>query len=165
MAGTGTEIQENRNIKIFVDADACPVKEEVCRVAKRHGVNVTFIANSGMWIPDAPGVEMVLVDNGFDAADNWIVEHVESQDIVVTDDIPLAARCIEKGTHALNSKGRVFTEASIGDTLANRNLLSQLREHGLVTGGPAPFGKKDRSCFLQRLENLVCACRKGQQNV
>ena len=144
---------------IFVDADACPVKNEVCRVAERHGLSVKFVANTGMGVPEVPRVEMIVVGNGFDEADDWIVDHVSARDIVVTEDIPLAARCLAKGVHVLSSKGREFTEASIGGALANRNFLSQLREHGLVTGGPAPFEKKDRSQFLQRLENLVCACR------
>ena len=145
--------------EIFVDADACPVKDEICRVAKRHGLNVKVIANTAMWVPDAASVQMIVVSDGFDAADDWIVEHVSARDIVVSDDIPLAARCLKKGAHVLSSKGREFTEASIGGALANREFLSQLREHGLVTGGPAPFEQKDRSRFLQRLENLVCACR------
>ena len=159
MADSVSGEQESGAPCIFVDADACPVKDEVCRVAGRHGLNVKFIANSAMWVSDAAWVEMVVVGNGFDEADDWIVEHASDRDIVVTDDIPLAARCIEKGAHVLSSKGREFTEASIGGALANRNFLSQLREHGLATGGPAPFEKKDRSQFLQCLENLICACR------
>lgn len=147
---------------ILVDADACPVKDEVYRVAKRHGLNVKVIANTSMWVPDVPTVERIVVSDGFDAADDWIVEHVAADDIVVSDDIPLAARCIKKGARVLNAKGHEFNEASIGDALANRELLSQLREHGLIGGGPAPFEPKDRSRFLQTLENLVRACRDGQ---
>lgn len=144
---------------LFVDADACPVKNEVCRVAKRHGWPVVFVANSGMWVPDTGQVELVVVGDGFDAADDWIVEHAAPRDIVVSDDIPLAARCLKKGARALNAKGREFTEASIGGALANREFLSQLREHGLSSSGPAPFSPKHRSQFLQTLENLICACR------
>jgi len=147
---------------IFIDADACPVKDEVYRVAKRHGLNVKVIANTSMWVPDVPTVERIVVSDGFDAADDWIVEHVGAHDIVVSDDIPLAARCIKKGARVLNAKGRELTEASIGDALANRELLSQLREHGLISGGPAPFDSKDRSRFLQSLENLIHACRDGR---
>lgn len=147
---------------IFVDADACPVKDEVYRVARRHGLNVKVIANTSMWVPDTPTVERIVVSDGFDAADDWIVEHVGARDIVVSDDIPLAARCIKKGARVLNAKGRELTETSIGDALANRELLSQLREHGLIGGGPAPFEPKDRSRFLQSLENLVRACRDGR---
>ena len=161
MDGFASKDQEIGATVIFVDADACPVKDEIGRVAKRHGLNVKFVANTGMGVPDIPFVEMIVVGNGFDEADDWIVDRAGTRDIVVTDDIPLAARCLVKGAHVLGSKGREFTEASIGGALANRNFLSQLREHGLATGGPAPFEKKDRSRFLQQLENLVCACRKG----
>ena len=145
--------------EIYVDADACPVKNEVCRVSVRHGLCVKFVANTRMGLPDVPGVERIVVGNGFDEADDWIVDHVRERDLVITDDIPLAARCLAKGVHVLGSKGRVFTEASIGDALATRTFLSQLRDQGVNTGGPAPFGPKDRSRFLQQLENLLCACR------
>ena len=110
-----------------------------------------------MWTPDADWVELVVVSDGFDAADDWIVEHVAERDIVVTDDIPLASRSLQKGAKALSPKGRIFTEASIGDALATREMLSQLRDHGLVSGGPAPFQPKDRSQFLQRLDTMVRA--------
>ena len=148
--------------EIFVDADGCAVKEEVYRVAQRYGVHVTLVANSRMHVPDGDWAELILVDDGFDAADDWIVEHAGEKDIVITTDIPLAARCLEKGARALGPKGRVFTEASIGDALADRELRSQLREHGTITGGPAPFGKRDRSRFLQRLDDLVQACQRGK---
>ena len=148
--------------EIFVDADGCPVKEEVYRVARRYGLHVTLVANSRMHVPDGDWVESILVDDGFDAADDWIVEHAGEKDIVITTDIPLAARCLENGSRALGPKGRVFTQASIGDALADRELRSQLREHGTTTGGPAPFGKRDRSRFLQRLDDLVQACRKEE---
>ena len=146
-----------------MDADACPVKEEVYRVAKRHGLQVKLVANAGMWLPEGVAVEMIVVGGGFDAADDWIVEHAGPHDIVVSDDILLAARCLGKGAAVLNAKGREFTEESIGEALANREFLSQLREHGLASGGPAPFGAKDRSRFLQCLETLVRACRKRAQ--
>jgi hypothetical protein len=146
--------------ELFVDADACPVKDEVYRVAKRHGLTTKIVANSRMWVPDAAGVEMIIVGDGFDAADDWIVEHAGARDIVVSDDILLAARCLEKGVRVLNARGHEFTEESIGGALANREFLSQLREHGLASGGPAPFEQKDRSRFLQGLENLVRACLK-----
>lgn len=148
--------------RIYVDADGCPVKDEVYRVAGRYGVKVTVVANSSMRVPEGDGIDFVLVDDGFDAADDWIVERVGAKAIVVTADIPLAARCIEKGARALGPKGRVFTEESIGGALADREVASQLREHGVMTGGPAPFGKKDRSRFLQRLDDLINAClREG----
>lgn len=144
---------------IYVDADGCPVKDEIYRVAKRYEVPVTLVANSWMHTPNEVAIEFVQVDDGFDAADDWIVEQVKTNEIVITTDIPLAARCLKKGARVLGPKGRIYTEESIGDTLANREVSSQLREHGLMTGGPAPFGKKDRSRFLQRLDDTIHACR------
>ncbi len=140
---------------IIVDADGCPVKEEVYRVARRHGLDVTLVSNSWMRVPQADGVKLVMVEGDFNAADDWIAEHVTGDDIVVTGDIPLASRCLQKGARALGPKGRIFTDASIGDALATRALMSHLRECGARTGGPAPFGKKDRSRFLRELEELV----------
>lgn len=110
-----------------------------------------------MRVPESALVELVVVSDAFDAADDWIVEHVTGKDVVVTDDIPLASRCLKKGTQAISPKGRIFTDASIGDALATREMLSQLRDHGLVSGGPAPFQQKDRSRFLQRLDTMVRA--------
>jgi hypothetical protein len=147
--------------RIYVDADGCPVKDEIYRVAKRHEIRVTLVANSWMRTPDDPDIELVQVDDGFDAADDWIVEQVATNEIVVTADIPLAARCIEKGARVLGPKGRVYTEDSIGGALANREVASQLREHGMMTGGPAPFAKKDRSRFLQQLDVTIHACRRA----
>ena len=143
---------------VFVDADACPVKNEVYRVAERHGLDVKIIANTSMGVPGVASIELVVVSDGFDAADDWIVEHVGARDIVVSDDILLAARCLPKGAHVINARGHEFTEASIGDALANREFLSQLREHGLASGGPAPFEKKDRSRFLQHFDRLARIC-------
>lgn len=145
---------------ILVDADGCPVKDEVYRVAKRYGLRVTLVANAWMRVPEHDWIELVLVDSGFDAADDWIVDHVRERDIVVTADIPLAARCLKQGAAALGPKGRVFTEASIGEALATREILSHMREHGTMTGGPAPFATTDRSRFLQRLDELVHASRR-----
>ena len=144
---------------IYVDADACPVKEEIYRVAKRYEAPVTLVANSWMRTPDEAGIEFVQVGNGFDEADDWIVERVNRDEIVVTTDIPLAAQCLEKGARVVNPKGRVFSEESIGEALASREVSAQMREHGMMSGGPAPFGKTDRSRFLQRLDDLIHACR------
>lgn len=141
--------------EIFVDADGCPVKKEVYRVAQRYGLNVTLVANSWVETPKADWVKMIIVGHGLDAADDWIVEHVASGDIVISADIPLAARCLEKDARVLGPTGRVFTEDSIGEALASRELLSQLRELGTMTGGPAPFDRRDRSRFLQRLDEVI----------
>ncbi len=144
---------------IFVDADACPVKQEVYRVAGRHGLGVTLVSNSWMRTPLDDAIELVVVDGGLDVADDWIAEHVEEGDVVVTADIPLAARCLEKKARVLKPTGRVFTEDMIGEALASRELLSQLRDVGVVTGGPAPFEKRDRSRFLQNLEEAIRSVR------
>ena len=144
-------------IRIFVDADGCPVKAEVFRVAGRHGIRVFVVANSHIKIPQDELFELVHVEGRFDAADDWIAGESGGRDIVVTADIPLAARCIEKGSRVLDPKGRVFTEETIGDALASRELMAYLREMGNMTGGPPPFENKDRSRFLQRLEELIQA--------
>lgn len=141
--------------RIYVDADACPVKQEIYRVAERHGVPVVLVANSWMATPDAPWLELEVVGGGFDEADDWIVDHIGPNDLVVTADLPLAGRCLEKGAKALGHKGREFTPDNIGDLLATREILSDLRDTGTITGGPPPFEKKDRSAFLQKLENLL----------
>ncbi len=146
--------------EIFVDADGCPIKKEVYRVARRYGLNVTLVANSWVETPKADWVKLVIVDHGSDAADDWIVEHVTSGDIVISADIPLAARCLEKDARVLGPTGRVFTDDSIGEALASRELLSQLRELGTMTGRPAPFDRRDRSRFLQRLDETIQAGRR-----
>jgi len=143
---------------IYVDADACPVKNEVYRVAERLGVPVKIVANSGMYAPDKDWIACVIVGNAIDAADDWIAENAARNDVVVTDDIPLAARCIKNGARVLTPKGNEFTEESIGSALASREVMSHLREHGKIGGGPAPFQDKDRSRFLQRLDIIVRAC-------
>ncbi len=141
--------------RIYVDADGCPVKDEVYRVAGRYAIAVTLVANSRMRVPDSGNVMMEVVGDGFDEADDWIVDHVEPNDIVISGDIPLAGRCLKKGARVLGHKGRVFTEESIGEALATREFLSQMRETGVMTGGPAPFGPRDRSRFLDRLDALI----------
>jgi len=145
---------------VFIDADACPVKKEVYRVAERHGVRVKVVANTPMFVPEMPWIERVAVGDGFDAADDWIAANSGVRDVVVTDDILLAARCLGKGARVIGSRGREFTEASIGEALATREMLSQLREHGLAGGGPAPFEKKDRSRFLERFDAVLRAALK-----
>ena len=146
---------------IYVDADACPVKEETYRVADRHGLPVVLVANSWMRTPLHGRVELVVVEGGLDVADDWIVDRAGEGDIVVTADIPLAARCLERAALAVSPTGRRFTDEGIGDALATREMLSELREAGVVTGGPAPFSKKDRSRFLQELEAAVREAQRG----
>lgn len=152
-----------RTPQIFVDADACPVKQEVYRVAGRHGLRVTLVSNSWMRTPFEDWIELVVVAGGLDVADDWIAERVEEDDVVVTADIPLASRCLEKHARVLKPTGRVFTEDMIGEALATRELLSQLRDVGVATGGPAPFEKRDRSRFLQNLDEAIRGVFKGKK--
>ena len=142
---------------LYVDADGCPVKNEVYRVARRYRLKVYLVSNSRMRIPQEDLFELVIVNEQFNAADDWIVARVRDNDIVVSSDIPLAARCLKKGARVLDPKGRVFTKESIGDALANRELMAYLRDMGNITGGPAPFDKRDRSRFLQRLDDVIQA--------
>jgi uncharacterized protein YaiI (UPF0178 family) len=144
---------------IYIDADACPVKDEVYRVAGRYEWPVRVVANTPLRVPTAGRVELI-VCSGFGAADDWIAEQVGSGDIVVTADIPLAARCLEKSAAVIDAKGRVFTENDIGSALATRELMNDLRQGGTVTGGPAPMTPKDRSRFLSKLDQLVNAARR-----
>jgi uncharacterized protein YaiI (UPF0178 family) len=147
-------------LDVFIDADGCPVKDEVYRVAKRYGLHVFLVANSRMRVPEGDWLEQVLVGPELDAADDWIVEHVGADDIVITGDIPLASRCVHKGAKVLGLKGHPFTEDNIGGVLATRDLLTQLREQGAKTRGPDPFEKQDRSRFLQRLDEMVHSIRR-----
>jgi uncharacterized protein YaiI (UPF0178 family) len=151
-------------ITIYVDADGCPVKNEVYRVAKRYGLKVYLVSNSRMRIPQEELFELVIVDEQFNAADDWIVEQVRDDDIVVSADIPLAARCLGKGARVTDPKGRVFTKESIGDALANRELMAYLRDMGNMTGGPDPFEKRDRSRFLQRLDDIIQAAVRARKS-
>jgi uncharacterized protein YaiI (UPF0178 family) len=140
---------------IYVDADACPVKDEVARVAWRHGLVVTYVANSGLRPSRDPMIRNVIVPQGPDAADDWIVEHVAAGDIVVTADIPLARRTLDKGAVVLGPTGRPFTSDSIGMALAMRELNQHLRETGASRGLNAGFTARDRSAFLQALDEAV----------
>lgn len=145
---------------IYVDADACPVKDEIYRVAGRHGLTVLIVANSYINVPRDPLVERVVVSDGFDAADDWIAERVTRGDIVVTSDIPLASRCVKAGATVLGPTGKPFTEAGIGMALATRNLMQDLRAMGEVSGGPKPFSSKDRSAFLQALDGAIVRLKR-----
>ena len=148
---------------IIIDADACPVKQEVYRVAKRYRLKVILVSNSWMRIPDADWIELVIVDKGLNVADEWIVEHVNEDDIVISGDIPLASQCLKKGAFVIGTTGRPFTENNIGSVLATRDLLSDLREQGIMIGGPAPFNKQDRSRFLQCLDETIQTIRRKQK--
>jgi uncharacterized protein YaiI (UPF0178 family) len=142
-------------IAIYVDADACPVKPEVYRVAARHRVKVYVVANSFMQVPSDPLIERVVVGAGFDAADDWIAERARRGAIVITADIPLASRCVNAGADVIGPTGKPFSEASIGMALATRNLMEDLRAMGDITGGPKPFSQKDRSAFLSALDVAI----------
>ncbi|MFC2045384.1 YaiI/YqxD family protein [Chloroflexota bacterium] len=148
--------------EILVDADACPVKQEVYRVAKRYGLKVMLVANSPINIPEDDGISLLVVNDQLDAADDWIVDHATRNDIVITGDIPLAARCLKIGARVLGPKGGIFTETNIGDALATRDLMTHLRDIGIDTRGPASFKKRDRSLFLQSLDTVIRAIRDGK---
>ncbi|MCB1419702.1 MAG: YaiI/YqxD family protein [Notoacmeibacter sp.] len=140
---------------IYVDADACPVKAEILKVAERHGVAVTFVANSGLRPSRDPMVRNIVVSGAFDAADDWIVENAASNDIAITADVPLAARLVDNGIHVLGPTGRPFSPETIGMALAMRNLKQDLREAGEIKGYNPGFTQKDRSAFLQALDQTV----------
>ncbi len=147
--------------EIFVDADACPVKDEVVRVGERHGLIMHFVSNQWMRLDDSPLVKRVIVPDGPDMADDWIAEHIGPADVAITTDIPLAARCMERGARVLGPTGKPFTEDSIGMALAMRELHQQLRETGEMMGGNRGFTRQDRSRFLSELENMVQAAKRG----
>lgn len=148
-------------IRILVDADACPVKDEVVRVAARHKLAVVMVSNAWMRGPDHPLVERIIVPSGPDAADDRIAEETTGHDIIITNDIPLAARCIEKGARVLRPNGKPLDGNSISMALAMRDLTAHLRETGEITGGPAGFTPRDRSRFLDALEAAVQATKRA----
>ncbi|MFN3911296.1 YaiI/YqxD family protein [Hyphomonas sp.] len=149
--------------RILVDADACPVKDEIYKVALRHQVAVVIVANSYIRIPEHPLVSRKIVSDGFDAADDWIAETATSLDVVVTADIPLADRCLKAGSRVLGPTGKPFTPDSIGGALATRAIMADLRVGvaGIGAGGPAPFSKADRSRFLSALDTALVAAKKA----
>jgi uncharacterized protein YaiI (UPF0178 family) len=171
----------SKPITIYVDADACPVKNEIYRVADRHGIRVVVVSNTPIAVPRDPLIERVVVAAGMDAADNWIAERVSgnaaaglpsdnvaaakkrtvSGDIVITADIPLASRCVKAGAAAIAPTGRAFTEESIGMTLATRNLMDSLRSAGEITGGPKSFSPRDRSSFLSALDQAIVRLKRA----
>jgi uncharacterized protein YaiI (UPF0178 family) len=146
--------------EIYIDADACPVKDEVYKVAQRYGLKTWVVANSFMMVPVSPRIERVIVDAGPDVADDWIAERAGPGDIVVTNDIPLADRALTAGAYALAPNGRAFTADSIGQAMAQRALMEQLRSTGDILGGPKPFDRRDRSQFLQALDEMISRERR-----
>ena len=154
------EPQKPAAIRVFVDADACPVKAETYRVAERYGLHVYVVANAFMAVPRCDWIERVIVPEGPDVADDWIAERAGANDIVITADIPLAARCVRGGASVIAPNGKAFTEDSIGMTLATRNLMTDLRSAGAVTRGPPPFSRQDISRFLSALDLAVVRLRQ-----
>ena len=147
--------------RLFIDADACPVKDEVYRVAERYGLPVFVVSNGWINTRRAPWIEQVVVDAGPDIADDWIAERAVTGDIVITSDIPLADRCLKAGAQAMKPNGQSFTPDSIGSALAGRLVGEHMRSMGLPTSGPPPFGPRDRSAFLQALDTAVVRARRS----
>jgi uncharacterized protein YaiI (UPF0178 family) len=148
-------------IRILVDADACPVKEEIYKVAFRRDVPVNIVSNSRLRVPEHPLIERIVVSDGFDAADDWIAETADARAVVVTADILLADRCLKAGAVVLGPTGRPFTTASIGGAIATRAIMADLRAGGDAIGGPAPFAKADRSRFLQALDEALAKLQRA----
>jgi len=148
-------------LNIYVDADACPVKEEVYRVARRYALRVTLVANSPLRVPADENFTLVVVPEGIDVADDWIAERAGEGDIVITGDIPLAARCLEKKARVIGTTGNPFTDDNVGEALATREILSQLRGAGEITSGPPPFANRDRSRFLQALDAAIQSIQRA----
>jgi uncharacterized protein YaiI (UPF0178 family) len=142
-------------ITIYIDADACPVKDETYKVAARYGLQTFVVSNAFMQIPPSPSIKRIIVDAGADAADDWIAERLIAGDVVVTNDIPLAARALAKDAHAIAPYGRAFTQDSIGLALAQRALMEHIRSTGEITGGPPQFTSANRSQFLQALDRTI----------
>ena len=151
--------------RIYIDADACPVKDEIYRVAARFGLPVSVVAGQFIRIPQHPLIERIAAGPGMDAADDWIAERVAKGDIVITSDIPLASRCVKAGAEVIAPNGKPFTEQSIGMTLAVRNLMTDLRSSGEVTGGPKSFAPRDRSAFLSTLDQTIRRIQRQRANV
>ena len=144
-------------MKIWIDADACPkvIKEHVYKIAASKNITVTLVANAPMWTPDSPLINLVQVDQGADVADNYIVEHAKATDLIITAYIPLAALIVELGAIAINPRGEVYTEENISEWLSIRDFMQELRDGGLDTGGPAPFGTKDKAAFANSLNRIL----------
>jgi uncharacterized protein YaiI (UPF0178 family) len=150
-------------MKIFIDADGCPVKEETYKVAMRYQIPVVVVANKRLTVPLHPLFTMEVVSQGADEADNWIVEKIEADEICITTDIPLADRCLKKSALVLGARGEEFTDDMIGEAMATRELMKQLREEGQMMGGPPPFEQRDRSKFLGSLDRIIQKLKKKQK--
>ncbi len=148
-------------LDIYIDADACPVKEDTFRIAKRYALKVLVVSNSPKALPRADWIVPIVVGEKFDAVDDWIDEHVQKEDIVITNDILLAARVLKKGARVVDPRGRLFTDDNIGDALANRELMYELRQMGALDLGPKKMGKQNRSSFNSALDELINAIRKA----
>ena len=147
-------------VKIYVDADACPVKNEIERIATRHHLITYMVCNGGIRPSRNPLIKLVVVSQEFDAADSWIIDHIEKTDICVTNDIPLAEHCLKKTALVIKPNGTIFTDNNIGIAIATRDMMARIRESGEVTSGPPPFSKLDRSKFLNHMESMVCSAIK-----
>lgn len=148
---------------IYVDADACPVKDDVYRIAERYKLHVHMVANRKIFVPERDWVTLVVAEGSFDAVDDWLVEHVQKNDIVVTGDILLAQRCIEKHTHVIDPRGRILDENNIGDAVASRELVAELRQRGEIGLGPPKMGKKHKSSFKASMDELVNKALRGKR--
>ncbi len=147
-------------IDIFVDADACPVKAEIYKIAARFGANVKIVSNSYFRVPREPWIEQIVVTDSFDAADKWIIERAKTTSVVITSDIPLAHACLKSGAVVLSPTGKIFTEAAIGMSMAVREIMADLRAGGDITGGPKPFSDRDRSAFMSALHGALEKLRR-----
>jgi uncharacterized protein YaiI (UPF0178 family) len=150
-------------LTIYIDADACPVREEIYRVAARHALPVIVVTRGNVRVPFDPAIRLVLVGEAFDAADDWIAEHIGAGDLCITADIPLAARCLKNAAHAISPTGRRFTPNNIGEALAAREMSAHLRELGTGSSGPRPLQAKDRSRFLQEIEAVIQAVKLARR--
>lgn len=147
--------------EIYIDGDACPVKHEILRVAERHGLKVHLVSGSYLHMPEHPLLNRIVAGDKFDAADDWIAEHIGRSDIAITADIPLAGRCLKRGAHVLGPTGKPFNETNIGQALAMRELNAHLRDTGEIKGYNPSFSKKDRSRFLEALEQVIQTIARG----
>jgi uncharacterized protein len=148
-------------VDIFVDADACPVKEEIYRVALRHGADVKIVANSWFRVPRESWIEQIVVTDGFDAADKWIIDRAHAKSVVITSDIPLAHACLQTKAIVLSPTGKLYTESAIGMKMAVRDIMQDIRANGDITGGPKPFTAKDRSAFLSALDTALVKLKRA----